>query len=215
MHDVFHSFVPDFDWERFEGWIGQLSTTRDPGLLLRAPLCTAAPESYPPVKQVCVVGEELMTPVAKAADAADSKGKGEVSGEDVRCDPVTPLNPLSVSSIWKFTEDDLVDPTVPTCFGQWTKPVVEAEAKVPIVGPGGKRVQEGKKVTVLSTKLSNKATTDKKSVDAGSKKKFTDPREWTEPKKWDQESDSDFSARLVQWRKKRATVAKRLGVKLT
>jgi len=75
---VFAKSVPDFHWERFETWIEQIYETRDPELLLRAPLCTSADVVTPIVKQPMVVGEELLQPAPKpSAEVLPPKDKIE------------------------------------------------------------------------------------------------------------------------------------------
>lgn len=209
MIEVFNASIPDFDFDRFQQWICEVRYHEDANMLLRAPLCTASPDSYPPVKQACVVGEELMTPAAKVEGPSDPKGKEEASSgllaDDERPNPDWPLDK---NSVWKFTSEELVDRELLDGFKRGGSTaaqtlVNQADAAVPVVGPGGKRVQES------APKQRKKVEPDLK---AG--KKFTDPREWTIPAKWEQETDAAYANRLKSWQTKRASVAKRLGVKL-
>lgn len=102
MGEVFRKSVPDFHWERFETWIEQIYETRDPELLLRAPLCTSANVETPTVKQPMVVGDEMMLPVPKpGADADASKGKEELDGSRPLADPIP------IGTAWKLGEEEL------------------------------------------------------------------------------------------------------------
>jgi hypothetical protein len=104
MADVFAKSVPDFHWERFEHWIEKIWVTRDPGLLLRAPLCTAANVETPVVKQPCVVGDTLLLPAPKpSADALPPKDKEELDGTL----PAVDGTPLNVCGVWRIPEAEL------------------------------------------------------------------------------------------------------------
>jgi len=78
MRDLFDEFIPDFDYGRFNNWIDRLWETRDPQLLLQAPLCTSAGVTESPVvKQTCIVGDALVDPPVAMSD--NQKGKLEVA----------------------------------------------------------------------------------------------------------------------------------------
>jgi len=82
MQDLFEQFIPDFDFARFRGWIKLLRERRDPELLLRAPLCTSAGIAEPViVKKVCIVGDALELPKAKA-QLIESESRDGLSSED-------------------------------------------------------------------------------------------------------------------------------------
>jgi hypothetical protein len=103
MGEVFRASVPDFHWERFETWIQQIWDTRDPELLLQAPLCTAANVETPTVKQECVVGDTLLHPAPKPdADALPPKDKTELDGTR----PLADGEPLA-QAVWKIPENEL------------------------------------------------------------------------------------------------------------
>jgi hypothetical protein len=145
---------------------------------------------------------------------------------------VRPDVPLTTNSVWKFTSDDLFDAGVEPAV------VRAADAKVPVVGPGGKRVQEENgvmsafpetgtyKTALYQAHRENRRpdfqrranpVTGKTAPNGGALKKtqFTDPRLWTVPAQWAQENDLAYAVRLELWNSKRASVAKRLGVTLT
>jgi hypothetical protein len=74
MLTQFELFIPDFDWDRFRGWIIAIKHSRDPGLLLQAPLCTPLSDTPVVVKQACIVGEQLELP---PTPPPEPKGKEE------------------------------------------------------------------------------------------------------------------------------------------
>lgn len=111
MVDVFNASIPDFDWERFDDWIDQVLSTRDPRYLLEAPLCTAAPETAPAVKQECVVGEQLCVPVSVPKDKEEADA------------------PRPSPSLWA-DEVDNAESSLPQC-------VEQADEVVPVVKPRG------------------------------------------------------------------------------
>jgi len=103
MGEVFRASVPDFHWERFETWIEQIWETRDPQLLLQAPLCTAANVETPVVKQPCVVGDILLLPAPKpVADALPPKDKEELDGTRPVVDAAPPT-----CGVWKLAGAEL------------------------------------------------------------------------------------------------------------
>jgi len=188
MGDVFQRFVPDFDFERFEGWIASIWETRDPQLLLRAPLCTPAGLLPVVVKIASVVGDELVLPVPK-----DDKGKEELD-EIVP----TPLPPSTEAAV----DTPKCEPSLESGSTSYTgSAVAVAEAFVPKVDSQGRRVVE---------KQAQAAPAEPKQP----AKAHTDPREWVVPKQRTNETKEVFQARLKQWEKKRREVAKRLGVAL-
>jgi len=78
-------------------WIEEIYETRDPQLLLRAPLCTSANVETPTVKLPMVVGEELLVPAPKpSADAPVAKDKDEVDDEP----PSDLCHPVKCSLCW-------------------------------------------------------------------------------------------------------------------
>jgi len=213
MVEVFNKFIPDFDWDRFTCWICEVRYEEDPRLLLQAPLCTAHPDSYPAVKVTCVVGEELRQPEAKPAqDAPAPKGKEEAD------EP-----PLDKNAIWKFTSEELLDNDVvfaPLVAEKAKKQVAFANSLVPIVGEGGKRVQELAPVTAPLVKVVEPKT----SVVMGkcSHKPFLKKDgsqadcvcQWTPPKQRKDESPAAYKTRVSEWEKVRAAVANKRGIRL-
>jgi hypothetical protein len=72
--------------------MAKIYETRAPGLLLEAPLCTAANVETPTVKQACVVGDQLLTPTPKpSVDALIAKDKDELDGVSVLVDGIGPV----------------------------------------------------------------------------------------------------------------------------
>jgi len=85
--------------------------------------------------------------------------------------------------------------------------VVEAAAKlVPMVGEGGKRVRKG--LPTLARESAVKTTV------ASESKPKVDPRSWTPRKQRQGEPPAEYKAYLVDWSKKRAHLAKKMGLKL-
>lgn len=70
MMDCFKEFIEDFDFDRFRTWIAAVRASGDKELLLRAPLCTAAAETLPPVKVPMIIGDTLRDPSPKVSDTA-------------------------------------------------------------------------------------------------------------------------------------------------
>jgi hypothetical protein len=104
MGQVFAKSIPDFHWERFEHWIERIWETRDPQLLLQAPLCTSANVETPTVKMPSVVGDTLLLPAPKpSADALPPKDKEELD----ETPPPVEGNPLAMNAVWKIPEGEL------------------------------------------------------------------------------------------------------------
>lgn len=59
MDELFDQFIPDFDRARFNNWILSVYQSGDAMNLLRAPLCTSAPESPPAIAISCVYGDSI------------------------------------------------------------------------------------------------------------------------------------------------------------
>jgi hypothetical protein len=96
MIDQFVGDIPDFDFDRFEDWIGQIWYERDAGLLLRAPLCTPAVGSVLTSKVVCVAANEMVVPAEPLDPAA--KGKEEADTGRVAGNDAAPVEELEDSS---------------------------------------------------------------------------------------------------------------------
>jgi len=221
MGETFRKSVPDFHWERFETWIEQIYETRDPELLLKAPLCTSANVETPTVKQPMVVGEELLLPTPKpSVDAPVAKDKEELDGTRPLTDEADAKSAEAKCVEEIETMLAHVEPTIEHQSEQAGRAasdhkspqlsamaVVEAAAKlVPMVGEGGKRVR--KDAVHKAPKSSEKPEV------AGDLKPKLDPRTWKPRKQREGEPPAEFKAYLVGWQEKRTKVAKRLGLKL-
>lgn len=89
--DMFNTFIPDFDHDRFLSWIAEVDMTGDTDLFLQAPMCTD-PSTPIAVKQDCEVGEDLYH-----APPTESKTWGEIMEEEAALaaadpDPVQELD---------------------------------------------------------------------------------------------------------------------------
>jgi hypothetical protein len=139
MVDVFEKSIPDFDRDRYWDWICDMRATRNPDLLLRAPLCTSAPTVPTEVKHPCVVGDDLLrppdSPPGDAPSDPDDKGKEEAwepGDEDApSVDSEVVARPASLEEF----EAAAALPRV----------VLDAAALVPLVGANGKRISETRK----------------------------------------------------------------------
>jgi hypothetical protein len=205
MIDVFNASVPDFDFERFHEWMNRVRFGAEPGLLLQAPLCTAHPDSYPKVKVPCVVGEELMTPVDQPpADAQVPKDKEEA-------DCMKPVD--EVEQVAGAVEQE----PIPVAAVEQAK---LADALIPVVGEGGKRVDKAAPRQVSPRKV----VEPKRGVVMGkcSHKPFLKKDgskadcvcQWTPPKRRGEESQAAYKSRISDWEKVRNAVAKKRGIVL-
>lgn len=209
MIDVFNASIPDFDFDRFEEWIEHMRSSRDVASLLHAPLCTAHPDSYPPVKVTCVVGEELMQPVDEpATDAPTTKGKEEAHEEDAA--------PLYVNAVWKFTEEELMDIDVYPAINALEQ-IAKANALIPVVGEGGKRVQADQQAAKPEAQKAPAVVKGKCSHETF-RTREGEVREcvcqWTPPKQKFQEDGAAYKSRLIKWKQLRNATAKKRGIKL-
>lgn len=185
MVDIFNASIPDFDWDRFGVWLTELVNTKDPQLLLRAPLCTAAPQAAPQVKQACVVGDTMLVPddQPKGKEEAVEDGSGEESSDSWVVMKMTPEG-LEKHAVVSLQEVDAAEQLVPVIMPRAVKNQNFSFPYKPAAKP------------------------------APAKKEFTDPRTWKAPNKWDQESDTEYQLRLTAWTRKRESVAKRLKIPL-
>jgi len=187
MMDQFVQDIPEFDFDRFEDWIGQIWYERDAGLLLRAPLCTPAVGSVLTSKVVCVAGDEMLVPASPpdpAAKGKEEEGDSHVVGNDGE-------ESSSQEDGVSATEAQLAE-------------VQAAEQKVPVVNDKGLKVVPKASVVRLQkqTPAKRQPKVDAKPFDKNR------PDLWEAPKNATPE-------RLAEWSKLRAKVAKKLGVKLT
>jgi hypothetical protein len=209
MGAVFAKFIPDFHWERFETWIEQIYETRDPGLLLKAPLCTSENVETPTVKQPSVVGDVLLMPVPKpSTDAPVAKDKEELDGTRPVADGLTIEAELAHVEPVSEHQDEQEDRASSDnkSLQSSALAVVEAAAKlVPMVGEGGKRVRKD---------AVHKASKSEAKAEVGEWTGEEDPRLWTPPKQKKHETAEVYKLRLAGWQAKQAKVAKRLGLTL-
>jgi hypothetical protein len=206
MNDEFQVFIPDFDHQRFQGWIDATRAARDPANLLKAPLCTAHPDSYPPVKQPCVVGEQLMHPAAQPpADALPPKAKEEAD---------EPPGWRSTNGTWKFTESDLFDSSVlaPQSVMSAMTQIETVNQMIPIVGERGKRVTAEDLPTQREARP-KKCTHPVYRTRDGEVKDCV--CQWTAPKQKFEEDTASYKTRLAKWTKLRNATAKKRGVTIT
>jgi hypothetical protein len=184
MYSIFDRSIPDFDHDRFNAWIDVVIESRDPGLLLMAPLCTAAPTEPVAVKQVCVVGEELIHPIEKV--------------ELIMTTPfeTIPLSVLEASKLVpmvdakgkKVKQDEWQDrewlDTTKPCTTVLEKPVAEKL----------KGCDHASKLATLKMKVC--------------------PCQWITPLPKKDEKESDFTKRMEAWVVKRTRQAKRVGFQI-
>lgn len=183
MIEQFTESIPDFDFDRFEDWIGQIWYERDAGLLLRAPLCTPDVGQVLTSKVVCVAGDEMLAPVNPPVLVA--KDKEEMSSESVARSDGPP----------GLVMDDESDEE-----GEIPEVVQTAEQAVPVVTEKGTKAPQKAGPRVKKT-ADRKPKVEAKPFDKNR------PDLWEAPKNATPE-------RLAEWRKLRAKVAKKLGIKL-
>jgi len=190
MLDVFNKFLPDFDFDRFNTWIQEVRDGGDASALLRAPLCTASPDSYPAVKVACVVGDELMLPAPKPTDAWEAEALGEV-----------PKGEGEVSAV-------VAEPSLAESQPTYAQVVVaQADALVPIVGAHGQRVDKWPKPKPASSGAPKLKVAPVQSTD------FQDPKNWAKPARKSKQTEKEYSELLKLWEEKRARVVSKRGSK--
>lgn len=224
MQNLFDQFVPDFDHDRFRSWIKLLRDKRDPGLLLRAPLCTTAGASEPvTVKKVCIVGDTLEFPALEvSADTGDHAHiepseleEGEVKDEATSSPPVQPL--AGTQAIYSgIPEDDQrfvigMDGSIRLELSDvyW-----EAEEAVgPPQEPERGRFKP--KTPAPKPDTNGKGPKGKEKDSTKGSPRRVDPREWERPALRKDEAKKAYEERLLKWERTRERVAQRLGVSLT
>lgn len=104
MTDLFNQFIPDFDWDRFHDWIWSVRYSRDPQMLLQAPLCTGVPDTTKP-SVTCVVGDEFVAVPQKPAAA-------EPPAEAEEQQPIPVVVEEAVQTVPDLTPEGLKKPRV-------------------------------------------------------------------------------------------------------
>jgi len=97
MMDMFNTFIPDFDHDRFNQWIDCINETGDTDLFLQAPMCTD-PSTPIAVKIDSIVGDELYQ-----VDAKETKTWGQQMEEEAALaaadpDPIADLEAAMVEA---------------------------------------------------------------------------------------------------------------------
>lgn len=193
MLDCFAKFLPDFDHGRFWRWLTAVQRSKNKFLLLKAPLCTPAPDTNPEVKTARVVGDELLVP----CEPKDDKGKEEEM-EDISegwelllpgaaivetAEKNTPLVGLDGKR-----EGALRDPS-------------STAARQDVGGAVRPGRDAGQRTSGERVRLTDRA--GKPAVD------YSDTSNWVEPQQKKGETGPEFAGRLAAWVKKRDQVATR------
>lgn len=237
MDDLFDQFIPDFDRERFGKFLAVVRERRDPGLLLRAPLCTSAGEVVPvAVKKVCIVGDTLEIPTPKADDPSGADDSVAADGHDDEFAHRANGAGVDLGYVSEEEVDDETDkvdsPAIVSILPaeQSVATVVSSnytEAEKAVIGPASVKVVGRFKPTILpeqavwkparelTSSSSSRSPVRAGKTKAGELKASVDPNNWFAPHKREGETDGAFKARSLEWETKRARVAKRLGVTLT
>jgi hypothetical protein len=193
MMDQFVHDVPDFDFDRFDDWIGQIWYEEDAGLLLRAPLCTPAVGSVLTSKVVCVAGDEMLVPAEPPAPVTKDKEEEDQADVDVPSAPPMDSSPVTEAQM---------------------REVQFANEHVPVVGKEGTKLppknalKEKAKRTVVHT------CKHAKKYHAESGDLLSCPCSWIPPAQGKGESTADYQVRLTEFNKARSGKARKLNIRL-
>lgn len=218
MDDLFNKFIPDFDAERFAGWITAMRVAQNPELLLQAPLCTSAGAVEPiAVKQPCIVGDSLELPKPKEPED-DGAGIGGDLEEPLRRRrsesheaPLEEATREVQEALLAACKTQGIDEVVVGADGSCVS-VMFKQADDAVIKPAQR--QDAAKTATSRTKPPG-AEFSKKPKATAKGASHVDPRDWKRPALRPNETKKAFEERSLKWERDRTYAAKKLGVVLT
>lgn len=207
MNDMFLKFIPDFDFDRFRGWVSETILTHNSKMLLAPPLCVPVKQGPLEVKQDCVVGDDIFQlPPKEKWEADDSSEPRDPTGLELlqmRMAEPAYTNPFDDFVVGDNSDSALGVSQSPDYIADAMREVAKAAKLVPKVNDKGKRIQEVKKVVCSHKPYFKKDGTRAPCV-----------CEWNEPKRRPNEDQVAYNLRLANWKTNRYAVAKKRGVAL-
>jgi len=211
MLDMFVTFLPDFDFPKFDAYIDDIRQCRDiekaKRMLLQAPLCTATTAASLPVKTACVVGDDMHVPgdplFAEIISIFDSDNDDDdkISDEDALAQMV---EIRAAAERIEALQARAAEMMAKISLSQSASSFEEVHSdSVSSVSSAESLVKASGKYPKTTRKESKKELTGKS----------LDPKEWTPPKQWEGETAEEFSERHKAWKKNRDRLIQKLAIK--